>query len=453
MNEDNFLDTPIYYQKTKISHFVPKAARVSYLQVPKLQLLDDFKKALIESLRNPNNTFSLENMITSTYRVGKPIVILIDDHTRPNVHTRLLLPILKKYLLEFGVKRNDIWLLIATGTHIPPTPEQIKRNILGSLFEDWKDYLWIHDCDDIDNHEYLGESSLGTPILIDKRTLGSSIIIPLSDSEYHYFAGVAGSVKLFVPGVSARKTVRVNHSRIFDIETGFRKECQMGNIEGNIAIGDIREIVHILIKKHGLKVFVIDAILHNGNFIAINSGDPLSIHEKALQELSKIRNVPIHEKADIVIVSKPSVDFYQAGKGINAASHAVKQGGTIILLAECSEGYGPADYFETMERVKNLSFKEAMQWVIKNKCSENTIEIGIQNAVDIFRILQLTEGHIFVISQMNTGELQDIFRVSALPSSSPQEALKLFIERFLKKNPKALIYVFEDYNILPILTP
>ena len=453
MNEDNYLDTPIYYQKKKISHFVPKVAKTRYLQVPKLLLLNDFKEAFVDSLKHPINSLSLNDMIASNYRLGKPIVILIDDNTRPNIHTRSLLPTLKKYLLECGVKRNDIRLLIATGTHIPPTPEQIKQNILGPLFEDWRDYIWIHNCDDINNHEYLGESSLGTPILIDKRAFESSIIIPLSDSEYHYFAGVAGSVKLFVPGISARKTVRVNHSRIFDIETGFRKECRMGNVEGNISISDIREIVHTLTHKYGVKIFVIDAIMHNGKFFSINAGDPLSIHDKALQELSKIRNVPISKKADLVIVSKPSVDFYQAGKGINAASHAVKQGGTIILLAECSEGYGPDDYFETMKRVKELSFKEAMRWVIMNKCSETTFEIGIQNTVDIFRILQLTGGQIFVMSQMDPVELQEIFRVSTLPSSLPQEALRMFIETFLEKTPSALIYVFEDYNILSIYSP
>ena len=450
MNDDSFLDTPIYYQKTKISHFIPKSARVRYLQVPELRILDDFKEAFIESLKHPINTQSLEEIIVSNYYIGKPIVILIDDNTRPNIHTRALLPALKDYLLEHGVKRNDIRLLIATGTHIPPTPEQIKRNILGPLFEEWKNYLWIHDCDDINYHEYLGKSSLGTPILVDKRALESSIIIPLSDSEYHYFAGVAGSVKLFVPGVSARKTVRANHSRIFDIETGFQKECRMGNIEGNISISDIREIVYTLMHKYKVKIFVIDAIMHNGKFLAINSGDPLSIHDKALQELSKIRNVPITEKADLVIISKPSVDFYQAGKGLNAASHAVKQGGTLILLAECSEGYGPDDYFETMKSVKEMSFKEAMQWVIANKCSENTFEIGIQNAVDIFRILQLTEGHIFVISQLDPDKLREIFRVSSLPSNPPEKALELFIEKFIEKTPQALIYVFEDYNILPI---
>jgi len=36
--------------------------------------------------------------------------------------------------------------------------------------------------------------------------------------------------------------------------------------------------------------------------------------------------------------------FYQAVKGITAASHIVKRGGKILLLAECAEGPGGAEF-------------------------------------------------------------------------------------------------------------
>jgi nickel-dependent lactate racemase len=445
-----FFHTPIKYKSECIDHFIPKKANCTYLQVMEKKFLKNIEKKLEYALNFPLNSPPFTKLIEICYTKGNPIVLLVDDNSRPNIHTRALLPLIESKMIEHGVQKEDIRLMIATGTHPPPTPTQIKEKILKDLYDHWENRIWVHDCDKVSLHEDMGFSSLGTPIFIDKRVLSSSFIVPVSDSEYHYFAGVAGSVKLFVPGISARQTVRANHTRIFDLQTGFTSECRMGNIENNICIQDIREIVQLFMEKGNHSVFVIDAIMHKGRFVDIIAGHPLDIHDSALKALAKIRNVPIEDKADLVIVSKPSVNFYQAGKGINAASHAVKEGGKIILLAECYDGIGPKDYLETMNAVKDKSYQEAMQWVIHEKCTETTFEIGIQNSVDLLRILQLTQGGIYVYSELDSDVLRNIFRVNPLDvTKKPTEALSSFVADFLKEKPDGLIYVFEDFNILP----
>ncbi|MCK4849423.1 MAG: DUF2088 domain-containing protein [Candidatus Heimdallarchaeota archaeon] len=453
MKDQSYQNTPIWYEKEKISNFIPREANCQYLCLPEVKKIENIDQALLEALKSPLKTQSLEILVNNHYQSGKIITILIDDNSRPNIHTRVLLPLISHELVKYGVNELDIRLVIATGTHTPPTPVQIKNNILGNLYESWKTKIWVHDCDDNENHVNLGFSEFKTPIFIDKRVFSSCIIIPLSDSEYHYFAGIAGSVKLLVPGVSARKTVRVNHSRIFDLNTGFKTECRMGNIEKNISMEDIRSIVELLIKNHNLEIFVIDAIMVQGEFIEVIAGNPIAIQDNALKTLTRMREVKIDEKADLLIVGKPSVNFYQAGKAINSASHAIKKGGQIVLLAGCQEGFGPDDYLHTMNQVKDLSYLEAMQWVIKNKCTETTFEIGIQNAVDIFRVLQLTEGRILIYSELDQEVLCNTFRVLPMnKKDSPEQALRLVVKEFLEKNPKGLIYVFEDFNLLTTST-
>ncbi|MHA2226927.1 MAG: lactate racemase domain-containing protein [Candidatus Hodarchaeales archaeon] len=450
MNSELYLNTPLWYEREKISYFVPKGSNCQYLQMPKVEAIKDLAGKLEKALDAPLDSLSLKQLIIENYEPDKIVVILIDDNTRPNIHTRALLPLLTEKLRDLGVKETDLRLMIATGTHTPPSPEQIKENILGDLYDSWEDRIWIHNCDNLENHQNLGFSSQNTPIMIDKRVLSSGLIIALSDSEYHYFAGVAGSVKLFVPGVSARKTVRVNHSRIFDMKTGFKYECRMGNIQDNISIQDIRDIVRILIEKYSQRIFVVDVIMQRGDFIDIVAGNPISVHDNALNALSRIRNVHISEKADLVIVSKPSVNFYQAGKALNAASYAVKQGGQIILLAGCREGFGPDDYYDTMNQVQELPYLDAMKWVIENKCTETTFEIGIQNAVDLFRILQLTKGQLYIYSELSSQLMNTIFRLNAINTKIPiQNALRSFIELFIEEQPEGIIFVFEDSNILP----
>ncbi|MHA2497770.1 MAG: lactate racemase domain-containing protein [Candidatus Hodarchaeales archaeon] len=446
-----YLDTPIWYEEDRISFFVPSDANCKYLQTPQASKLDDIVGALEQAVNSPLDSPPLYELITTHYAAGKQVVILVDDHTRPNIHTKALLPILTEKMVDYGINERDLRLLIATGTHPPPTPAQIRERILGQLYDLWKDRLWTHDCDDLATHVHLGISPNKTPILIDKRALESCLIIPLSDSEYHYFAGVAGSVKLFVPGISGRQTVRVNHSRIFDLETGFKTPCRMGNLEDNLCIQDIRNIVKIVMEDH--PIFVIDAIMQKGEFIDIFAGNPLNIHDNALDALARVRNVTIQEKADLIIVAKPSTDFYQLGKGFNAASHAVKPEGQIILLGACADGIGPDDYLETMNAVKQLPYKEAMQWVIQHKCTDTTFEIGIQNAVDLFRILQLTDGKIFVYSELDPQLLKETFRVNSLNTahSSVQEVLRSFVQKFLADCPNGLIHVFEDFNMLTLI--
>jgi nickel-dependent lactate racemase len=449
MNDQPYQNTPIWYEQEKISKFIPRDANCQYLRLPKLKKIENTDEAFLTALKSPLKIHTLENLVSDHYQPGETIAVLIDDNTRPNIHTRVLLPLLSHELIKYGVNEADIKLIVATGTHTPPTPAQIKSNILGDLYESWKARIWVHDCDDKENHINLGFSESKTPIFIDKRVFSSCIIIPLSDSEYHYFAGIAGSVKLFVPGVSARQTVRVNHSRIFDLETGFKAECRMGNIKDNVSMVDIRSIVKMLINDHNLNIFVIDAIMSQGELIEIIAGNPISIQDNALSSLAKMRSVGIDEKADLLIVGKPSVNFYQAGKAINSASHAIKQGGQMVILAGCLEGFGPDDYLDTMNQVKSLSYLEAMQWVIKNKCTETTFEIGIQNAVDIFRVLQLTDGKIHVYSELNQDILSSTFRVLPMNKiKSPEQTMRLFVKDFIEKNPEGLIYVLEDFNLL-----
>jgi len=62
----------------------------------------------------------------------------------------------------------------------------------------------------------------------------------------------------------------------------------------------------------------------------------------------EIYKVPVEKRADAVFVSPGGfpydVDLYESCMGVNNALDVVKKNGTIILVAECSKGYGNADF-------------------------------------------------------------------------------------------------------------
>lgn len=97
--------------------------------------------------------------------------------------------------------------------------------------------------------------------------------------------------------------------------------------------------------------YVVNVVLDEANrIVTAFAGDPISAHRAATKTVDDLVKVPIKEPADIVLASAGGyprdINLYQAHKAIENASHAVKTGGTIILVAECGEGFGNTT-FET----------------------------------------------------------------------------------------------------------
>ena len=454
-----YLDINIEYGSEKIHHFLPDdRGTIKVIESPEVQsAISDLPSDLIHALENPLDSPSLKEMITRHYPgSGKKVLLIADDNTRPNRHTRILFPLICDYLVnECGVNKKDLGILIASGTHRAPTEEEIKERILGrEICEKYCDHILIHN--DQDNLADLGISSRNTPITINQDALDACLVIPVSDSEYHYFAGVAGTVKQLFPGIAGRITINTNHSRMFDKVTGFKNVCRLGNTIENPVISDMKEMADIF--KERTPVFCIDAIMDRGEITAINAGDILSLHELANELLYKRRVIEVEKGADLVIISmgKIGINLYQAGKGIHAAWNAAKKpGGTILLLATCQDGVGSKGFRESMTAVKDLDLDEALKWVIEHTCSRETFRIGNQKPVDILRILKsLGEGQIKIMSEMDPDELRDIYRLAAIPDiGSAEENLQSFISDFLDKKPDALIYLLRDSGLYVVPSP
>ncbi|MCJ7717275.1 MAG: lactate racemase domain-containing protein [Anaerolineales bacterium] len=449
-------DISIDYGNQTLSHFIPDGrGNVRVIESTEvISNITSIEETLIGVLENPVNCLPLKELVNQHYPgSGNKVLVIADDNTRPNIHTKILHPLLLKYLIEIcGVDKSDLKILVASGTHRPPTDQEIIDRILGEdVFLEYRDNLLIHN--DQDNLADLGLSKSGTPITINQAAIDACLIIPITDSEYHYFAGVAGTVKQLFPGIAGRITTNTNHTRMFDTELGFTPACRLGNTDENPVISDMKEMAEIIQKY--TPVFCIDAILDRGEITLVNAGDIISLHEKAQEILFHRRVIKVDQPADLVIISvgKIGINLYQAGKGIHAAWNAAKQpGGTILLLAPCEDGAGTVGYQETMEAVQDLELDEALAWVIANKCDQDTFRIGNQKPVDTLRILKtLGENNIKILCEMNPDELRQVYRMDPLPEQeSPQETLRAYLDHFLSEKPDAVIYIMKDAGLYVI---
>ncbi|MFW9932482.1 MAG: lactate racemase domain-containing protein [Candidatus Thorarchaeota archaeon] len=449
--------TPLKYGSYEVDEFIPTSFEdVRILQVGEFTPdFTDFEVKLNEVLAKPIGSKPFDEFVKDVYVAGKPVIIIVDDNTRPNIHTRALLPHITNRLLKIGIPKDDIKIIIASGSHKPPTADAIENRILGSvLFSVWKDNVLIHDCDS--GNRLLGKTTRGSPIYIDERVMESSMVLPLSDSEYHYFAGQAGTVKLFCPGVAGRETIRINHPRMFDLEKGFDDGCRLGNCHGNPVIEDMIEIASKVGEQ--LPMFCIDTIVHHGKIVYLQAGDLIECHKAAAEPLRTLRVVDVKEPGDIVFVSvgELGLNLYQAGKGIHAAWNAIRHDrkGWIVLLAPCQDGIGSDAYANAMKAAKDLEVRDALRFVIETYGSEQTFKIGNQKPPDLFRILlDVAEGNVKVVTELDSDELRDIYRMEACnpnTAEDSQRVLRDLVSRFTEETgiEKPRIYVLDDPGLL-----
>jgi nickel-dependent lactate racemase len=448
-----YLDISIEYGDQTLSNFIPEGrGNIQVINSPEVQSeISDLKTDLIHALENPTKASALKELVAGHYPgCGKKVIVIADDNTRPNKHTRILYPLLLPYLIDVcGVQKEDLAILIASGTHRPPSPAEIRERILGEkVYDEYKDKILVHN--DQGNLADLGVSGRGTPITINKDAINACILIPVTDSEYHYFAGVAGTVKQLFPGVAGRKTINTNHTQMFDKETGFKAVCRLGNTTHNPVISDMKEMASKV--QEELPVFCIDAIMDHGEITRLNAGDIIALHELANELLYHRRVIHVDKAADLVIVTVGGVglNLYQAGKGTHAAWNAAKKpGGTVLLLAPCQDGVGSAGYHDAMEAVKDMDLDQALLWVLENTCSKETFRIGNQKPVDVLRMLKsLGENQIKILSEMDPEELLHTYRIASIPDAgTPEESLRQYVGEFLEKKPDALIYVLKDAGL------
>ena len=204
-----------------------------------------------------------------------------------------------------------------------------------------------HHARELAEHRCLGETASGTPVFIDERFVSADLHITLGFIEPHLMLGFSGGRKLIAPGLAADKTIKVLHSPKFMRDA----RAVEGSIEDNPLHRELLEIARLA--RHD---FLVDAALARGTgqrpIAAVFAGEPVAAHRQGMEFVSQVMLETLDEPADAVITTSAGypldLTFYQAIKGITAASHIVKPGGKILLLAECAEGSGGAEFSQML---------------------------------------------------------------------------------------------------------
>jgi nickel-dependent lactate racemase len=321
------------FGKIGITANLPLGFRYRVLEARSANPLPDWQGALESALDRPIGVPPLAELA----RGKRSAAISVCDITRP-APNRLTLPPVLRRLEEAGIPREGITILIATGLHRAATDAEI-REICGE--EIAAAYRVVnHDARNLSSHRHLGSTQSGTPVYIDERFAAADLHITLGFIEPHLMLGYSGGRKLIAPGLAAQETIKVLHSPKFmrDIR------AVEGSIEGNPLHRELLEIARLA--RHD---FIVDvALARDRSIAAVFAGDAELAHRGGVEFVSQVLLQTLEEPVDAVITTSAGypldLTYYQCIKGVTAASHIVKPGGSILLVAACTEGAGAPEF-------------------------------------------------------------------------------------------------------------
>ena len=385
---------------------------VQIVDVPDKNLLDVLVSNPLEhALRGAQAVrFALENPVGSKklrdmVRPGQKVVIVTSDISRPLPSFDVLPSVLDELSLS-GIPDEDITVVFGLGSHRNQTEEE-KKKLVG---QDVYSRVRCIDSDPSDCVHY-GVTKRGTPVDITRSVAEADFRICLGNVEFHYFAGYSGGYKAVMPGCSTPQAIQANHRMMVEAS------AHAGKLEGNPIREDIEEAGAMV----GVD-FIVNVVLDEHKHIVFAAaGDVTLAHRRACEYLDKMYLKPLEKRADIVLVSQggapKDANLYQTQKALDNAKHAVKKGGTIILIGACQEGLGSRTFEDWL-----LEAKEPRDLIDR---VHSAFQLGGHKAAAIAMVLQ--DAEIDLVSEMDDEFVRRIFLV---PRKNAQEAFDEAMKRY-----------------------
>jgi nickel-dependent lactate racemase len=347
------------------------------LVLPQERLAGIIEPAIVPPLQSPeeivNRALDECGPIISGFAAGDSVVIVTSDITR-YTGSEIYLPLLVERLNRQGIPDSAITILIALGIHRKQTEHEHEK-ILGPLYGRIR--VIDHDCDNPAGLTLIGRTSNGIEVSINRRAVEADRLILTGVIGFHYFAGFGGGRKSVLPGIASRQACMASHFAVLNPTPGSGKNplATTGSLSGNPVHQAMQEACAMVSPD-----FILNTCLSlDKRIISAFAGPWREAHEAGCRFYGERFSFPIRERADLVIVScggfPKDINFIQAHKSMEYASQALKEGGVMILLAECSDGFGNATFHNWFRFRRLDEFEAALreQYEINGQTAYSTL--------------------------------------------------------------------------------
>jgi len=417
---------PIPCGKKTIALQIPDGVPVQWVESRKASPVSGVRRAIEASLSRPMGCSRLRDLV----KPGQTVALVVTDITR-KLPEEIIVPSLVKELEAGGIRKKDILAVVATGTHRPNTPEELREKF-GPVVEEIN--FINHDARDQERLIEMGLSKGGIPLVFNRDVVRADIRVSTGVIETHLFAGYSGGVKSIAVGVAGEKTIAATHNY------EMLQQTRLGIVEGN----KFRKFLMEATQALGLH-FIINVVqTGKKEVVKVVAGDPVEAFQEGVKVARKLYEVPIDHPGEIVVsgVSYPkSRDLYQASRAGNVVVFGphpvVTKGGAILIPAPCEDGCGHPGYCDIMKRAEEADDIIAIS-------REEGFAPGEQKALILAWILK--QARIVMTDCILPEDTLRELHLESMPTL--QEAL----DQELKRNPQARVSLIPDGLLtLPII--
>lgn len=358
-----------------------------------------------------------------------PLLVVVNDATRPTPSADVLTVLRPQLETWAQTAGREVSFVVATGTHRAALPQELDHIFGPDLVRAHGDRILSHDAKAADDMVYLGATSRGNEVKVNRLLAEAASVILINSVEPHYFAGYTGGRKSLFPGLAAYDTVWANHK--LSMEPGSESLI----LQGNPVHEDLEEALALGIA--GKQVYSIQLVLDKDHRVGFAAAGPLDeTFPEAVAVADRQFVLELERRYEVVVAVAPhpmDCNLYQTNKAIQSGALAVKDGGILIVVSECPFGLG-----ENQTLFDLLSDAESPSAAIARIDLEE-YRLGVQQAARIASILE--RAAIWTVTTLRDDDVRAMFMT---PCADLQTAIDQALEQ---QGPAAQVLFLQEASI------
>ena len=225
-----------------------------------------------------------------------------------------------------------------------------------------------HYARDEDSCIHLGVTEKhSVPVGLNRLFVEADVKIATGLVEPHFMAGYSGGRKVIAPGVAHHETIRTFHSARF-MEHPLATSCVL---DGNPLHDTQLEIVRML---RGSVLSLNTVLDEHRNLVAATFGEVIESHLKAVEIARDSCELKVGRKYKTILTSSAGYPldktYYQTVKGMVTPLSILADGGDLIIVSECSEGFGSEEFCEAQKRLVELGPQGFLKSIVEKSLAD-----------------------------------------------------------------------------------
>jgi nickel-dependent lactate racemase len=298
------------------------------------------------ALSVPIGTPPLKDLISG----AQSVAIIVDDWTRPTPVAEIL-QVLLPHLVSNGFSRESVTIVIALGTHVAMTQEELGARLGRDVISHHK--IVQHDAWQTDLVPITIPDD-GRIMRINPEVARAEVKIGISSILPHPMAGYGGGPKILMPGVSNFEFIRDHHMR-----HTVNPRSIAGLTKGNPFHEDCMRAARVI----GLDFSINCVYNQRGEIVRILGGGLETAFAASVEVCSEKLGVRFEEKVDVTITSTyPHTHGHQFCKGLSAPDIVTKETGAIVMVAPTVTPVSD-EFINSFNLVKERSHNNSVEYV------------------------------------------------------------------------------------------